>query len=261
MKIACILLLLTSFTLHALEVTFCYEDRNFPPYIFSTSNNEQPKGLMLDLISLSAKDAGITVKFITKPWLRCQKLVKQNQANALLAMIQTQQRSQVFAFPKIKKSKQAYLFKGEYAIFIQKNGPFDLDKTKHLLINKNGLNLSVYYPLAKYGLSAPLGYVVRKILEDKNVLSSLNLTPIQGLKFVANGKLDGFVIDRKIGIYLSKELQLDHKLMATKHSLLKTKWHAAFNKEFYQTHQKPIDNFWYAFEIHRAHLINKWSLK
>jgi len=257
MKTFIFLLFINSCSLYATIVTFCYEDRNFPPYIFSTSINDQPKGLMIDLISLSAKDAGITVNLISKPWLRCQKLVKQNQANALFAMIQTPERSQIFAFPKSLDSKQAYLFKGEYALFIQKGGPFDLDKTKNPLINKNGLNLDVYYPLAKYGLSAPLGYVVRKILKDKNVLSSLNLTPIQGLKFVANGKLDGFVIDRQIGLFLSKELELEHKLNTTKHSLLQTKWHAAFNKAFYQTNQKKIDEFWNAFEKHRNHLINK----
>ena len=257
MKIALLVFLLIPFNLHAIEVTFCYEDRNFPPYIFSTSNNDQPKGLMIDLILLSAKDAGFTVNLISKPWLRCQKLVKQNQANALFAMIQTNERSQIFAFPKNKNLQQPYLFQGEYALFIQKGGPFDLDKTQNPLINKNGLNLDVYYPLAKYGLSAPLGYVVRTILKDKNVLSSLNLTPIQGLKFVANGKLDGFVIDRQIGTYLSKELNLEHKLTATKHSLLQTKWHAAFNKEFYQMNQKKIDEFWNAFERHRSHLVNK----
>ncbi|WP_042145110.1 MULTISPECIES: hypothetical protein [unclassified Pseudoalteromonas] len=97
---------------------------------------------------------------------------------------------------------------------------------------------------------------MRTILTDKNVLSSLNLTPIQGLKFVANGKLDGFVIDRQIGTYLSKELNLEHKLTATKYSLLQTKWHAAFNKEFYQTNQKKIDELWNAFEKHRIHLVN-----
>lgn len=256
MKTFIFLLFFNSCSVYATIVTFCYEDRNFPPYIFSTSNNDQPKGLMIDLILLSAKDAGFTVNLISKPWLRCQKLVKQNQANALFAMIQTNERSQIFAFPKNKNLQQPYLFQGEYAIFIQKDGPFDLDKTKQLLIDENGLNLDVYYPVAKYGLSAPLGYVVRTILKDKNVLSSLNLTPIQGLKFVANGKLDGFVIDRKIGTYLSKELNLEHKLTATKYSLLQTKWHAAFNKEFYQTNQKQINEFWNAFERHRSHLVN-----
>lgn len=97
---------------------------------------------------------------------------------------------------------------------------------------------------------------MRTILKDKNVLSSINLNPIQGLKFVANGKLDGFVIDTQIGTYLSKELNLEHKLTATKYSLLQTKWHAAFYKEFYQTNQKKIDEFWKAFEKHRSHLVN-----
>jgi polar amino acid transport system substrate-binding protein len=257
MKTFFLFLFINSNLLYATVVTFCYEDRNFPPYIFSGPKGEQPKGLMLDLILLSAKDAGITVNLISKPWLRCQKLVKQNQANALFAMIQTPERSLVFAFPKSLNAKQAYLFQGQYAIFVKKNGPFDLDDTHHKLVNENGLNLDVYYPLAKYGLSAPLGYVVRQILEDKNVLSSLNLTPIQALKFVANGKLDGFVIDRQIGLFLSKELKLDHKLTATKHSLLQTKWHAVFNKAFYQTNQKQIDLFWNAFEKYRSPLINK----
>ena len=243
MKIILGLSLLISFDLCALTVTFCFEDRNFPPYIFSVPNSEQPKGLMLDLIMMSAKSADIKVKFISKPWLRCQKLVKENKANALFAMIQTSERSQVFAFPKSSHSKQAYLFKGKYAIFIQKNGPYDLDKTQTPIIGKQGLNLDVYHPIAQFGLSAPLGYVVRKILEKHNVLSSLNLTPLQGLKFVANGKLDGFVIDRLIGMYLIKTLGLDHKLLATEQNLLETKWHAAFNKEFYQMHQNKINAF------------------
>jgi len=261
MKIFFFVLIIHSYSLYANTVTFCFEDRNFPPFIFTSANNQQPKGLLLDLILLSAKDAGITVNLTSKPWLRCQKLVKQNHANALFAMIQTDERSQVFAFPKSLNSKQAYLFKGQYAIFVQKNGPFDLDHTNNKLIMEGRLNLAVYHPLAKYGLFAPLGYVVRKILEEKRVLTSLNLTPTQALKFVANGKLDGFVIDRHIGNYLTKELRLTDKLIPTKDHLLETHWHVAFNKAFYQKHQKQIDNFWNAFDNHRNHLINKLSLE
>jgi hypothetical protein len=66
MKTFIFLLFINSCSLYATIAIFCYEDRNFPPYIFSTSINDQPKGLMIDLISLSAKDAGIYTKIVIK---------------------------------------------------------------------------------------------------------------------------------------------------------------------------------------------------
>jgi hypothetical protein len=100
------------------SVTFCYENKHNAPYVFSLDNAEHdPKGIVINIIRSAAKKANLPIQFISRPWLRCQQMVKNNQAQALFAMIKTPERTPLFSFPT---DKSHALMTVEYGLFIKK---------------------------------------------------------------------------------------------------------------------------------------------
>ncbi|WP_218156539.1 hypothetical protein [Pseudoalteromonas denitrificans] len=252
------LLILMCFFSEALEVTFCFEDIDLPPYaIDQDENNLAERGMLLHLIKLSAKKAGIEAKFIRNPWLRCQKLVRNNDAQSLFSMIQTDERSQLFAFPEQNNLEPYFLMQAEYALFVKVGGRFDLDDSKSLLVDAEGLNLTKYKIYSQFGLSAPFGYVAYEFLRKNKILTPVNLTPKQGFSLIINNKLDGYVIERRIGIEIAKSMQIEKLIKPSQFAVIKTYWHAPFNQVFYQQNKEQIDLFWSHFSGFREQMSTK----
>ncbi|WP_161568607.1 hypothetical protein [Pseudoalteromonas phenolica] len=107
------------------------------------------------------------------------------------------------------------------------------------------------------GLGAPLGYVVWQTLNEKGWLSPFQYEPAQGLKMVAQGKLDGYVVERLIGLNLLFENHLQEEVTYSQNHLLDTTWYLPFNKNFYLNNQVLVENFWFELNNARAHLEKK----
>ncbi len=240
-------------------ITFCFENANYPPYLSSATDNlDNPDGytgLLIDLVNKAAKKSNVNAQFIAMPWLRCQNLVRKNKANALFAIIQTDIRERLFQFPIKRNNKQFHLMNSEYSLFIKKGSILDM-KSKEL-VNSEGLNLAFYKQHAKYGLAAPLGYVVTQLLSDNNVLAPHEVNAEEGLQLVASEQLDGYVIDRLIGEGIIDLLNLTSLVRSTKHPVLTKVWHVAFNKNFYHNNRDLVDRFWFYLDQSRQQLNEK----
>lgn len=219
------------------KLKICHEASNYPPYIYL--HNNQAQGLLVDIILGAAEALNIQIVFDAKPWNRCQKDVKTGKSHALFAMIKTPKRATEYAFPLDEKN---HLWTAKYPIFTSKKAPFSLNN---------------YTP--DKGLGAPLGYVVWQKLKERGWLTPYQYTPEQGLKMVANGKLDGYVVERLIGLHLLHENQLSDHLVHSEENLLDTIWYLPFNRSFYQKNQKLIDNFWSKLNTARKKLKKKYE--
>jgi len=215
----------------------CHEASNYPPYIYREEN--QAKGLLTDIIKAAAENAKVAVQFDAKPWNRCQKDVKVGKSHALFAMIKTPQRDQEFAFPDYKNG---HLWTATYPIFIKQTSTF---------------SLSNYSP--NKGLGAPLGYVVWQELNQRNWLSPFQYNPELGLKMVAKGKLDGYVVERLIGLHLLYENQLTDVIKPSKEQLLDAAWYLPFNKHFYKQNPELAQQIWHEIDRAREQLKNKYN--
>jgi polar amino acid transport system substrate-binding protein len=225
------------------DVVFCYEDQNYEPYVFHLNNSENvPTGLLINIIRAAAKKANLPIQFVRRPWLRCQQMVKDNEAQALFAMIKTPERTTLFAYPK---DESQALTTVEYGLFIKKNGFLDNKNTLADITSAgNRLNVGKYKKHLQFGLSAPTGYVVNDILSKNNILSNFEYTLDEGLIAVADNRLDGYVVAKLIGINKVNEHLLSNLIYWSNITLDSNDWYIPFNKEYYQQNKMRIEKFW-----------------
>ncbi len=171
------------------SLKICHEANQYPPYIYH--ENGQSRGLLIDIVQKASQLSNISVTFYGTSWTRCQKDVETGQADALFAMVKTDERSLKFAFPTQLKLHEWHLWVAQYPIFININSDFT---------ERN------YVP--RHGIGAPLNYVVWQLLKERAWLSPFQYEPIDGLKMVAIDRLDGYAVERLIGLNLIAQ----HKL-------------------------------------------------
>lgn len=215
-----------------MSLKICHENNYYPPYIFL--EKQDAKGILVDIIDAATKEVNISVELYARPWIRCQQDVISGQAHALFAMVKTEERSQKFAFPPEKKLSDWYLWLAQYPVFTTKNTLFD----------------ATSYQTEK-GIGAPLGYVVWDILKDKGWLSTYQYEPVEGLKMLAIDRLDGYVVERQIGIHLLEKNKLSAKVEVNNKLILQTQWYLPFNKDFYQAEKALVDKIWRNIAIQR----------
>lgn len=226
------------------KVTFCYEDINYPPYVYDFDGAEtDPQGLLINIIRSAAKNANLPIQFIRRPWLRCQKMVKENQAQALFAMIKTPERTSLYAFPT---DKYQTLMTVEYGLFIKRNGILDNKNTLSELAGvDNRLNFVNYKKHQEFGLSAPKGYVAYDILSVNKVLSNFDYILDDGLIAVAENRLDGYVVSKQIGLNKIMKYDLSNSIIWSQIILDTSDWYIPFNHEYYKRHKDKIEKFWF----------------
>ena len=233
MKVCAVLLFALCPWLSQASVVFsiCYEGSGMAPFISAGNNDGQPVGLLVDMLATAAAPLNIRLQYQQAPWLRCQKMVQQNQLNATLAMIWSAERGLIYRFPDPQngtEQSQRYLWQAEYPVFHSTAKPFAL---------------AHYQP--QFGISAPLGYIVEDWLQHKGWLSRYKFTLDEGLKMVADGKLDGYSVERIIGTYHLQRLALTDKVSVSNDNLLVKNWYIVFNRHFYSQNPQLIEQFWF----------------
>lgn len=217
-------------------LSICIEVEPNPPWVNSPDkiNSDNP-GTLIKIIRNAAKQINVNVTFIHRPWLRCQKLVQQGKVHGLTAMIYTEERSKLFQFPA---NLEHYIAKGEYPIFYNKQTK-QQDYFEHLASGQDNSDKKL-----KFGIGAPLGYVVADQLQDLGVLAQVNYSLIPALTMISQKRLDGYSVEREIGKHQIKKLGLSHTIAATTNNLSTDRWYVAFNKSTYQNNKLLIDHFW-----------------
>ena len=217
------------------SLKICHEMNSYPPYIYQEDNIS--KGMLVDIIKGAVKEIKVSVELYSKPWIRCQQDVISGQAHALFAMIQTDERKQIFSFPPERKLSEWHMWLAKYPVFTAKGTSFVSEE---------------YLP--DKGIGAPLGYVVWDILNDKNWLSPYQYKPIEGLKMLAINKLDGYVVERYIGLHLLEINNLTTKVEVNEDLILQSKWYLPFNKNFYESEKALVEEIWSHIAVQRQKL-------
>ena len=225
--------------------TICYEGAGMAPFISAGSDGSQPVGFLVEMLNTAAAPLDITLRYQQSPWLRCQKMVQQNELNATLAMIWSPERTLLYRFPDqpaVSDQSDRYLWRAEYPVFHPTNKPFVLAQ---------------YTP--HFGISAPLGYLIEGWLQQKGWLSPYKFTPDEGLKMVADGKLDGYSVERFIGSYHLQQLELADKVVPSQDNLIVKNWHIVFNPDFYARNKPLVEQFWFNLVAARQQLEATYS--
>lgn len=221
------------------EVSICIENEAYPPLINGTDtlSTDNP-GYSIQVAQIAAQRANLSFKFIRRPWARCLQLVSQGKVNGLLPSIKTYERNALYSFPE---NNRLFLNKADYHIFYSEQ---DRLGNFYETLAKSNNKSNVTPPELKYGIAAPYGYVAYKQLEQLNLLSSHDYSLNKGLEMVANGKLDGYVVIKRIGEEKAIKLNITKQLKITQAPFLQEHLYIAFNNRFYNNNQQKINAFW-----------------
>ncbi|WP_344796694.1 hypothetical protein [Litoribacillus peritrichatus] len=213
----------------------CYENQHLHPYMTGTDNVPVRRpGLLLEIINFAAYP--LEIQFERKPWKRCKWRVEQGLADGLFASIWEPDRESWAKYPPLYKpdnqppNEKASLWTVEYLVFVRNNTKLSWDGTKFHNINN--------------GLSAPLGYVVHKKLDHLGVLNDGTYLPKEGFSMVAQGRIDGYVIEKFTGHAIIDDLDLNKELTAIQIPFLTTRWYLVFSHQYAEKSPENTQLIW-----------------
>lgn len=226
----------------------CHEVEDLPPYIITQTHDQLPPqpGLVLELIERAAEQAQVHLELHRQPWKRCIHAVQQGGNDGLFVVIWEAERDAWARFPGRDLQLQQpvdprfRLWQVDYSIIVHKDTSLNWDGEKFSGVER--------------GVGAPLGYVVRKRLETLGVLATTPPAADTALKLIALKRLDGFVIEREIGLNLIERLQLTGELRLLPLPLMQAEWYVPLSHQFYQRHPQVAERFWQALSEQREQL-------
>lgn len=248
-----IFLFLFSLNSHAKAWRFCHEDQSYPPYIVSSNQTTASSGLLIDILEQAASNAGIELYFTSLPWKRCQQGVKDGLYDGLFAMIKTPQREIEFVYPK---NEQHYLNEVEYVILYKKDSVLHRAEQAGKLFNNHGeFNLAFYNEIKQFGLQAPAGYVLQQFLSQNGIASLIDYDLSLGIHQIAIDRLDGYLVERRIGLARVDELKQQDNVISSKGVIKRTFWYLPFNRNFYHKNQVDVERLWHNVRLARQQIL------
>lgn len=235
------------------SIQFCFEDQPYLPYLSDPSQESGNKGLLVDLVEATASLQGVPISLERMPWKRCLRSLEQGTIDAAFAIIWTEERDQLFAYPMSKSGvpdSSKRLWKARYEVFTHKDMPLQWDGST--------------FTNVQYGLSAPKGYVAREKLASKGLLYDKELNPDRGFKLVSLQRLDGYIVEKLIGLEALKRLNIDNVKVRFEQPYMQSDWFVAFSKQKYAKNKQLVETFWQQLRKTRADnetkLIEKYNL-
>ncbi|WP_419905206.1 substrate-binding periplasmic protein [Kiloniella sp.] len=221
--------------------TACTEKQEYPPFIMGTGNvfPEKNPGILVEIITAAVKQAGLKPKFIRRPWKRCLKLLEQNEIDGIFASIYLKEREILGRYPMKSKALNLpieldpirRLRRVTYSLFKKKNSPFNWDGNKFTSMRRS--------------IGAPLGYVVVKKLHEVHSIEANTVhLPSSGLRHVADGHLDAYIIEGDIGRSLIDDLKLGDSLLEIKPPFAEYDWYMMVSHGFYNENPEISEKIW-----------------
>jgi polar amino acid transport system substrate-binding protein len=235
------------------SIQFCFEDQPYLPYLSDPSVASDNKGLLVDLVEAAASMQGISISLERMPWKRCLRSLEQGTIDAAFAIIWTQERDQLFAYPMSNSGvpdSSMRIWRARYEVFAHEDMPLQWDGST--------------FSNVRYGLSAPKGYVAREKLESKGLLYENELNPDRGFKLVSLQRLDGYIVEKLIGLEALKRLNIDNVKIRFEQPYMQSDWFVAFSKQKYAQNKQLVETFWQQLRKARndneTKLIEKYNL-
>jgi polar amino acid transport system substrate-binding protein len=244
--LCCVVFIIFTFKGFAQEqITVCAEDKAYPPFInYSHASIDVNPGFTIDTILSAAKESGIQVKFIRRPWKRCKQMVQQGQVQALMPMIKTPDRESLYQFPE----NAQHLLEIHYYVFFHPAHHL-AEQLSQLSVNSvPGVKLKKQLTT---GIAAPLGYVTYNWLKTTKLLPKATYSLEQGIKLVSTNKLDGYIFSKRVTLHKFANLIKDNSLTFGKQAFLVEKLYLPVNKHYYKKNKKLMDYFWRRLELNR----------
>ncbi len=220
----------------ALTFRLCIESQNNMPFINGDTVTQNlalgERGVLVDLLLLTARELGINLSITSLPWKRCIQEVKQGRLDGLFATIWSKEREEWAVFPK--SATQLDISKALWLV------NYPVYSRIHSDLRWNGQSFTG----VQNGIGAPFGYIAYHKLDNLGVLPKRNLNAKEALPLVAKGRLDGYVIEKAIGDRYIEDLGLQGQLVELSPSFMQVFWFLPVSHQWYRRHQALTHSFW-----------------
>ncbi|NRD75606.1 transporter substrate-binding domain-containing protein [Shewanella sp. VB17] len=214
----------------------CYEDRGYFPYAttepITDSKTLNVHGVFVDLIIKTAARLNLSIQLVRLPWKRCIQHLSQGKTDAIFAAIWTPERESIGVFPTREGQidVERRLWSGSYQVFTHKQSSLKWNDGQF-----SGLKL---------GVAAPLGYITYDKLAKLDALPLNNLTSKEGFTLLAKRKLDGYVVERYIGLSMIKDMKLTAELSALTTTFMQVNLYLPVSHQWNQQYSALTLQFW-----------------
>ncbi|REL28366.1 hypothetical protein DXX93_18550 [Thalassotalea euphylliae] len=224
-----------------IQMTVCIDDQLYIPY-FDKDERMGDDGKVIELIQWSAEQNNLVLKVLRKSWPRCLAEIASDKVDAIMAAIYTPERAELMAFPDgaAQANPDIYLLRLRYPFFVRKGSDF---------------RLRDYQRQSGFGINAPREYIAHQMLAHMELLSAYDYTLENGLKMVAAGRLDAYVVESASGHYAVERLALEQQLQATSEILMERYTHIPVSRQFYRHYKPQVDSFWRDLATARARVL------
>lgn len=220
------------------QITLCYEEQDYRPYLRTTTQITDEKtglrGMFPDMALLAGKQVGIKVRFTTSSWKRCIDLLRTGQADGMFAAIYKAEREKWAVYPRTegKVDITKRLWTVDYSVYSHRNSP--------LIWNGTGFQFVVN------GIDAPAAYFTYDQLREMAVLPARNSLPEKGLQLLALQRLDGYVLERFTAESLIDRLKLNDQLKSHQPLFASENLYLVLSKQWARAQPDRADAFWAA---------------
>lgn len=219
----------------AAPMKICHEDEDNYPWVVKNG-----KGASVLLTEMAAARTGQRVVFEAMPWRRCLSLVERGQMDGVLAASHTEERARYAVFPMTRGShpvpdESRRLSMDEYSLY----------RATGSSLGWNGKAFS--------GVSGPIAYQTSFSIAEQ--LKQWGVQPFDGSKSpevifrrILMGNLQGAAIPTATGDNLLGQPEFAGKIERLSPPLVVKPYYLAFGKQFYQDHERTVNELWSAIE-------------
>nr|WP_308419101.1 transporter substrate-binding domain-containing protein [Terasakiella brassicae] len=229
-------------------VRLCYEDEDYAPYL--RGDTQQPAkpnpGVLVEITKAAFQEAGQKVQYIRRPWKRCMHLLRDGKIAGMFGVIHTKEREKIGKYPMQngEVDPERRLLFVDYPIFYN---------AAHSAIQWDGQRFSGPAPR----IGTPLGYAtVKSLKKEHKIIPNTSFLPASGLKLVSEGKLDGYIVEKNVGLSLLSKLGLKDKVVAHQPPFKRHALYLVLSHDFYENNSKEAEKIWSTLAVLRKTVLD-----
>jgi len=230
------------------SVQLCFEDEDYSPYFTGDSQKVSTTnpGILVELSKAAFETAGLSVEFIRRPWKRCMHMLKDNDVAGMFGVIYLPEREKIGRYPmqngEIDTSRR--IVNADYSIF------------RHVSRSSFGWNGKTFKK-RNLKLAVPLGYAMVKSLEENHkVVPNTSFLPDVGLGLVAQEKLDGYIVEKRVGLHLLNKLNLGAQVEPHTPPFSRHPLYLFLSHGFYENYSKESEKVWSTLAVLRKTVLD-----
>lgn len=178
----------------------------WPPFEYLSDG--VPTGVDVEILVAVFDKMGVPLRIEVYPWARAEKMAKEGQCDGLFTMSRQPDREAYAIFPS------EAIDESENVIFVLRGSP---------------VKFGGYEDLAGLSIGVTAGYHYGQDFDGSRVFTrEVGRDDTENMRKLAAGRVDAFVCDRKVGLYLLGKLGLGDRIVALPKVVSSLKMYAAF---------------------------------